>query len=198
MFWLSGQISLSSSIVQVTDLTTAAMAEAQNLLSLSRKFLQQGVVKFESISDAANTALLLSNTGRLERLSGHVASLQSQSEEFGPEEISHYRAAVDCYQRALAVLASRKLSPHTWESVQRELCSTLYQDQPPLSSHSWDQLEKIVTPHLVFSDFVATAAYNVKELRTKLTGLRTSNKQVKYFVMSQSVYEHLHLHLILS
>ena len=191
MFWLSGQISLSSSIVQVTDLTTAAMAEAQNLLSLSRKFLQLGVVKFESISDAANT-------GRLERLSGHVASLQSQSEEFGPEEISHYRAAVDCYQRALAVLASRKLSPHTWESVQRELCSTLYQDQPPLSSHSWDQLEKIVTPHLVFSDFVATAAYNVKELRTKLTGLRTSNKQVKYFVMSQSVYEHLHLHLILS
>ena len=102
------------------------------------------------------------------------------------------------------MLASRKLSPHTWESVQRELCSTLYtmatlyQDQPPLSSHSRDQLEKIVTPHLVFSDFVATAAYNVKELRTKLTGLRTSNKQVKYFVMSQSVYEHLHLHLILS
>ena len=140
MFWLSGQISLSSSIVQVTDLTTAAMAEAQNLLSLSRKFLQLGVVKFESISDAANT-------GRLERLSGHVASLQSQSQEFGPEEISHYRAAVDCYQRALAVLASRKLSPHTWESVQWELCSTLYtmatlyQDQPPLSSHSRDQLE---------------------------------------------------------
>ena len=47
-----------------------------------------------------------------------------------------------------------------------------------------------MTPHLVFSDFVATAAYNVKELRTKLTGLRTSNKQVEYFVMS--------VHLILS
>ena len=137
--------------IQETDLTTAAMAGAQNLLSLSRKFLQQGVAKFESINDAANTALLLSNTGRLERLSGHVASLQSQSEEFGPEEISHYRAAVDCYQRALAVLASKKLSPHTWDNVQWELCSTLYtmatlyQDQPPLSSHSREQLEKIVT-----------------------------------------------------
>ena len=136
---------------QQTDLTAAAMAGAMDLLSLSGKFLQRGVAKFQSISDSANTALLLSNTGRLARLSGHVTSLQSDCPEFGPEEISHYRAAVDCYQRALAVLGSKKSSPHTWDTVQWELCSTLYtmatlyQDRPPLSSHSRDQLEKIVT-----------------------------------------------------
>ena len=137
--------------IQETDLTSAAIAGAQDLLSLSKKYLQQGVVKFDLINDTANSALLLSNTGRLHRLLGHLASLQSESGEFGPEEISEYRAAVDCYQQALTVLGSAKVRPVTWDNVTWELCSTLYtmgtlyQDQPPLSLHTRDQLEKLVT-----------------------------------------------------
>ena len=136
---------------QQTEVSRTAVAGALDLLSLSRKYLQQAVVKFRLISDPANTALLLSNTGRLHRLLAHLASLQSESGEFGPEEISEYKAAVDCYQRALTVLGSPRLSPASWDNVQWELCSTLYtmgtlyQDQPPLSLHTREELEKLVT-----------------------------------------------------
>ena len=126
----------------------------RHLFNFSRKYLQQGIAKFESIKDVSNTALLLSNTGRLSRLAGHMVSVQTeagQSQEFGQEEAGHYRAAVDTYHQALAVLGSKKTNPGIWESVTWELSSTLYtmaslyQDQAPLSLHTRDELEKMVT-----------------------------------------------------
>ena len=136
------------------EMMQPAIAGAKDLFHFSRKYLEQGIVKFESIKDASNTALLLSNTGRLSRLAGHLVSLAPSSEadqEFGSEEASHYRAAVERYQQALAVLGGRRVNPGIWESVSWELSSTLYtmgsqyQDQAPLSTMTRDQVEKTVT-----------------------------------------------------
>jgi len=82
---------------------------------------------------------------------GHMVSVSANGEEFGQEEAGHYKAAVDCYQQALSVLGSKRQDPGIWDSVQWELCSTLYtmatlyQDQAPLSTMSRDQVEKLVT-----------------------------------------------------
>ena len=136
------------------EMMQPAIAGAKDLFHFSRKYLEQGIVKFESIKDASNTALLLSNSGRLSRLAGHLVSLAPSSEadqEFGSEEAGHYRAAVERYQQALAVLGSRRVNPGIWESVSWELSSTLYtmgslyQDQAPLSTMTRDQVEKTVT-----------------------------------------------------
>ena len=136
------------------EMVEPAIAGARDLLNFSRKYLELGIAKFESIRDVSNTALLLSNTGKLSRLAGHLVSLAPAStaeHEFGGEEAEHYRAAVECYQQALAVLGSRKVNPGIWENVSWELSSTLYtmgslyQDQAPLSTMSRDQVEKTVT-----------------------------------------------------
>ena len=114
------------------ELADTAVAGARDLFSSSRRCLQQGVARFETIGDTSNTALLLANTGRLSRLGGHLVSVsarhetQDQEQEFGAEEAAHYRAAVDCYQAALAVLGSRRVNPGIWETVAWELSSTLY------------------------------------------------------------------------
>ena len=123
-----------------------AMAGAQDLFNNSRKYLNQGIAKFESISDLANTALLLSNSGRLSRLAGHAAGLQAGQEgggvEYGGEEAGHYKAAVEYYHQALTVLGSKKTSSQIWDTVSLELSSTLYtvgtllQDHAPLSTQS--------------------------------------------------------------
>ena len=126
------------------ELAVPAMAGAQDLFSYSRKYLDKGVARFQGISDLPNTALLLSNSGRLSRLAGHAAGLQEGTEltEFGGEEAEHYRAALDYYHQALAVLGGRKACPEIWDSVTWELSSTLYtvgtllQDHAPLSSQS--------------------------------------------------------------
>jgi len=152
---LLDQVSADQGQVSVT-----AVAGARDLFNFSRKYLHQGSAKFESINDVSNIALLLSNTGRLSRLAAHMVSVHvsegntnnsSDSQEFSAEEAGHYKAAVDYYQQALTVLGSKKEHPGIWDTVQWELCSTLftmgtlYQDQAPLSQYSRDKVEKIVT-----------------------------------------------------
>ena len=140
------------------ELAVPAMAGAQDLFSFSRKYLDKGVARFQGIADLPNTALLLSNSGRLSRLAGHAAGLahqeSSEVSEFGGEEAKQYREALDYYHQALAVLGSRKVSPEIWDSVTWELSSTLYtvgtllQDHAPLSSQSREEVEKSVTEHM--------------------------------------------------
>jgi hypothetical protein len=66
------------------------MAGAQDLFNYSRKYLNQGIAKFESFYDIANTALLFSNSGRLSSFAGHGAALQAGQDgagaEYGGEE----------------------------------------------------------------------------------------------------------------
>ena len=49
------------------EVTRTAVAGARDLFNSSRRYLAQGVAKFESIRDVSNIALLLSNTGRYVR-----------------------------------------------------------------------------------------------------------------------------------
>jgi len=138
------------------QLAPTALAGAQDLFRRSRALLDQGIAKFESISDAANTALLLSNSGRLSRLAGHAAGLQSlgKSVEFSGEEASYYRDALEYYGRALQVLGSKRTCPSIWSNVTWELSSTtftvatLLQDHAPLSTKPRDQVEREVTEYM--------------------------------------------------
>ena len=140
------------------EVAVAAMAGAQDLFTTSRRLLARGVERFEAIADLPNTALLLSNSGRLERVAGHAAGLAaaegSEVAEFGGEEAASYRAAVAHYHRALAVLGGRRAGQEIWDSVTWELSSTLYtvgtllQDHAPLTSQSREDVEKAVTEHM--------------------------------------------------
>ena len=96
-----------------TGVSQTAMAGSKDLFNSSRKYLQQSVAKFESISDLSNIALLLSNTGRLSRLHGHMVSVWGGVErvEVSEEEAGHYRSAVKCYQQALSVLGHKRVNP---------------------------------------------------------------------------------------
>jgi len=157
VFYMNQATALVQKISDNQELAVTAMAGAQDLFNYSRKYLNQGIAKFESISDLANTALLLSNSGRLSRLAGHAAGLNAGQDgdvEFGGEEAGHYRAAVEYYHQALAVLGSKKTSTQIWDTVCWELSSTLYtvgtllQDHAPLSTQSRDEVEKAVTEHM--------------------------------------------------
>jgi len=140
------------------EVAVAAMAGAQDLFTTSRRLLARGVERFEGIADLPNTALLLSNSGRLERVAGHAAGLAaaegSEVAEFGGEEAASYRAAVAHYHRALALLGGRRAGQQIWDSVTWELSSTLYtvgtllQDHAPLTSQSREDVEKAVTEHM--------------------------------------------------
>ena len=131
------------------------LAAAQELLERSRHLIQAGIVRFQSVGDTANIALLLSNTGRLWRISGHAKGLcrSERREEFA--ELADYKSALDQYQAALRTLAQRRANPGVWDSVNWELCSTFYtvgsllQDQAPLSTFSRDEAEKQVTEYLL-------------------------------------------------
>jgi len=158
VFYMNQATALVQKISDNQELAVTAMAGAQDLFNYSSKYLKEGIAKFESISDLANQALLLSNSGRLSRLAGHAAGLQSAGEgggvEFGGEEASHYKSAVEYYHQALAVLGSKKTSYQIWDSVSWELSSTLFtvgtllQDHAPLSTQSRDEVEKAVTEYM--------------------------------------------------
>ena len=157
VFYMNQATALVQKISDNQELAVTAMAGAQDLFKYSRKYLDQGIAKFESISDLANTALLLSNSGRLSRLAGHASGIHAGQDgevEFGGEEAGHYRAAVKYYHQALAVLGNKKTSSQIWETVCWELSSTLYtvgtllQDHAPLSTQSRDEVEKAVTEYM--------------------------------------------------
>jgi len=158
VFYMNQATALVQKISDNQELAVTAMAGAQDLFNYSRKYLNQGIAKFESISDLANTALLLSNSGRLSRLAGHAAGLQAGQDgggaEYGGEEAAHYKAAVVYYHQALAVLGSKKTSSQIWDTVSWELSSTLFtvgtllQDHAPLTTQSRDEVEKAVTEHM--------------------------------------------------
>merc|ERR1719347_1571994 len=138
------------------SLAPTALAGAQDIFSRSRSFLDSGIAKFESISDVSNTALLLSNSGRLSRLAGHASGLQSlgDSPELSSLEGGHYKDALQYYSQALQVLCTKKAAPHIWDSVTWELSSTLFtvatllQDHAPLSSRPREQVEREVTEYM--------------------------------------------------
>jgi len=158
VFYMNQATALVQKINDNQELAVTAMAGAQDLFKFSRKYLNQGISKFKSISDISNTALLLSNSGRLSRLAGHAAGLQAGQDgpgsEFGGEEAKHYKVAVEYYHQALSVLGSKKENIQIWDTISWELSSTLFtigtllQDHAPLSTQSRDEVEKSVTDYM--------------------------------------------------
>jgi len=138
-------------------LLSTALKASSELFEKSLGYLSKGVARFQCVGDTSNTALLLSNSGRLCRLSGHCAGLVGgpQRAEYSGEEASQYKAAIDYYHRALQALGTRKVNPDVWDSVTWELSSTLFtigtllQDHAPLSTYSREQVEKQVTDHML-------------------------------------------------
>jgi hypothetical protein len=142
----------------IISILVSVLTAAQELLDRSRQLLETGVARFKSVGDPANTALLMSNMGRLWRISGHAKGLSRAPErrqEFA--EMADYQLALDQYKAALRVLGQRRVNPGVWDSVNWELCSTyftvgsLVQDQAPLSLCSREEAEKQVTEHLLNS-----------------------------------------------
>ena len=139
------------------DVSTSTLCAAETLLERSREFLNQGIALFQKIDDNANIALLLSNSGRLWRIAGHIKSLtrERNKHEFGSAEKDEYKRALSEYQKALKTLGNRKMNPSVWDSVTYELCctfftvGTLFQDQAPLSSLSKEDAEKQVIDYFL-------------------------------------------------
>ena len=139
------------------DVSASTLCAAETLLSRSRELMSQGIALFQKIEDNANIALLLSNSGRLWRIAGHIKSLtrERNKHEFGDAEKNEYKKALSEYQTALKTLGNRKTNPAVWDSVTYELCctfftvGTLYQDQAPLSSLTREDAEKQVIDYFL-------------------------------------------------
>ena len=175
-----------------SDVASSTMLAARDLLVTSREFLQAGIELFQEIQDSANIALLLSNSGRLWRIAGHIKSQtrQKNKDEFGDAEMVEYKKAISDYQIALQTLGIRKVNPGVWDSVNWELCctyftvGTLLQDQAPLSSTSREDAEKQVTEYFLKS---------LKFCDTDTAGSRQVVYQYRVAVIHQrlaSLYHH--------
>ena len=175
-----------------SEVTVSTLCAAEDLLINSRKFLQEGIELFESIQDSANIALLMSNSGRLWRIAGHIKSLTrgQNRNEFGDSELGEYKKAISEYKSALQTLNNRKVNPGVWDSVTWELCctfftvGTLLQDQAPLSSYSREETEKQVTEYFLKS---------LKYCDVEMSGPRQVVYQYRAAVIHQrlaSLYHH--------
>lgn len=88
-------------------------------LSLSIKSyncLLRGIAIFEEINDNSNLSILLCNMGRFMRFRAHL----ERDKEFAYKK-SCYESAFTSYQRALAILESKKQNPYLWDLVTWEL-----------------------------------------------------------------------------
>lgn len=65
-------------------------------------------------------ALLYCNTGHLMRLWAHISSKQPKLER------NYFKKAVSNYQKAHAVLGTRKTMPEIWDTVNWDLCTTFF------------------------------------------------------------------------
>lgn len=70
---------------EASDVLTSTLRATEDLLKRSKEYLKEGIQIFEAIKDSANIALLLSNSGRLWRIAGHIKSQtrQMNKHEFG-------------------------------------------------------------------------------------------------------------------
>ncbi|XP_018605126.1 erythroid differentiation-related factor 1 isoform X3 [Scleropages formosus] len=135
-------------------------AAEQEMWKKSFSCFEKGLKDFEAISDAANTALLLCNTGRLMRIcaQAHCAVSEDLNRgEFSPEEALYYNKAIDYYLRAMKSLGKRESHKAVWDSVNWELSTTyftlatLLQDYAPLSRKAQEQIEREVTDAMMKS-----------------------------------------------
>ena len=161
VFFMNQATALAQKIGEEEDVDervlSSTLCASDELLRRSKEYLQEGVQIFKAINDTANIALLLSNSGRLWRIAGHIKSQTraTNKHEFGDPEMVEYRKAINEYQSALQTLGSRRTNPGVWESVTWELCctyftvGTLLQDQAPLSSLSREEAEKQVTENFL-------------------------------------------------
>lgn len=99
------------------DSTEDAKPMYLNLSSRSYDCLIRGIACFEEINDEANLAILLCNMGRFMRFRAH---LDDSKENFNFKK-KCYDSAFTHYQRALAILESKKRNCDLWAVVTWEL-----------------------------------------------------------------------------
>lgn len=78
--------------------------------------LARGIALFDKIKDNVNLAVLLSNLGRCMRLRAHIVN----DEQFDFKK-AFYKNAFASYERALALLESKKSNPQLWDNVTWDL-----------------------------------------------------------------------------
>ncbi|XP_049620364.1 erythroid differentiation-related factor 1 isoform X1 [Suncus etruscus] len=155
VFYMNQAAALQSERV----VSRSVSAAEQQLWKQSFSCFEKGILNFESIGDATNTALLLCNTGRLMRIcaQAHCGAGSQGKREFSPEEGLYFNKAVDYYSKALRALGSRDVHPMVWDSVNWELSTTyfnmatLQQDFAPLSRKAQEQIEKEVSEAMLKS-----------------------------------------------
>ena len=117
VFYMDQATALVQRISDNQELAVTTMAGAQALFNYSRMYLNQGIAKYESIFDLANTAFILSYSGCLSRLAGHAAGMQAGQDgggaEYGGEEAAHYKAAAEHYHQALLAVRRPALGSGT-------------------------------------------------------------------------------------
>lgn len=127
-------------------------------------FLEKGFKIFESVNDVINCVLLLSNTGKLMRITAHVYAPKRKDGkrlEFSSNEKQYLAKAIENYQLAIDTLkgASKKDKSGAKNlnslamRIKWELSATYFgiavtiQDFAPVSTYSWEQIEKDIDSH---------------------------------------------------
>ena len=97
----------------------------QVLAKNSYECLQKGITLFEKVNDVANLAFLLCNMGRFMRFRAHI-HVQGEVKNSIKVQKRFYNEAFTHYQRALAVLGSKKENPELWSLVNWELSTATF------------------------------------------------------------------------
>lgn len=95
------------------------------LCKKAETYLKLGLDTFEKVKDDANTALLYTNMGHLNRLLAHI-NIPSGRGELTSKEKYYYNKSFEFYKKALQVLGDRKHSPNIWDAVKWELSTALF------------------------------------------------------------------------
>lgn len=131
--------------------------------------LIRGIALFEEIKDDANLAILLGNMGRFMRFRAHL----QEGKEFSFQKIC-YENAFTSYQRALAILESRKHDSHIW--VTWELSTSKFTLAKLMLEYFQDNMVRIfeILCFYIFPNYLITIIFSI-QIRRKKSKKRSLN-----------------------
>lgn len=99
----------------------------QQIAKKSYDYLMKAVALFEGVDDSINLIICNLNLGRFFRLSAHINIFQDlQASNSLQMQKNMYQQSFNSYNKALAILETRKANPDLWDMVNWELSTSTF------------------------------------------------------------------------
>ncbi len=151
-------INQMAQIVQQTDDDGEGQVGLEPLQHMGEEVkavLQDALESFQAVGDDTNSALVLSNTGRLLRIRAYGHRLSNEAGQMSKEERLLHMDALSQYKLGLVTLKSRHKSPDVWDAINWEYSTSLYNFASQLQdggisddSLTTEDLQRLVTEQM--------------------------------------------------